>query len=172
MSRLLDFYRGSGTDARGRRLADIWRWDDDMLESVHDFIQWLFPLPEASQFSASAPILTPDDIAAFERESILQGNLRHSLERFLRFLGLAFAEDRVVEGSNFAARRRDVWDEPNHNWLRITRVIRSTLLLGLTREAQALYDRLRTLYDSGRFPIGADTWNYWTDAIQGNVPGG
>lgn len=65
-----------------------------------------------------------------------------------------------------------MWDEPNHNWLRITRIIRSLLLLGLNDEAQALYDRLHAMYDSRRYPIGADTLQYWTEAVHGQVPGG
>src|SRR5262245_5587601 len=65
VSRLLDFYRGEGTDAEGRRLDDILAWRDGRLEAVHDFIQWLFPLPEPSRFNPDAPLLTPHDIAAF-----------------------------------------------------------------------------------------------------------
>jgi hypothetical protein len=56
MSRLLDFYRGVGADTEGRRLEDILAWPDDDLEEVHDFIQWLFPLPEPSRAS---PTPTP-----------------------------------------------------------------------------------------------------------------
>jgi hypothetical protein len=172
MSQLLDFYRGDGADCDGRRLAQIWRWDDDVLETVHDFIQWLFPLPEPSPFNRRAPLLTGDDIAAFHAEPVLQANLQRSFERILTFLGLALAEDgRVVEGPDFAHRRRDVWDEPNHNWLRITRIIRSTLLLGLEQQARAIYDRLRVMYDSRKYPISAETFDYWTAAIDGKVPG-
>ena len=38
------FYRLEAPDARGRMLHDIWRWDSARLETVHDYIQWLFPL--------------------------------------------------------------------------------------------------------------------------------
>ncbi len=72
MSRLTDFYAGRGTDTEGRRLADLLAWDDDDLEQVHDFIQWLFPLPEPSRFNADAPLLTPDDIAAFHADAALR----------------------------------------------------------------------------------------------------
>jgi hypothetical protein len=173
MSRLVDFYRGAAADSKGRRLADIWDWDDAALEDVHDFIQWLFPLPEASQFNGNAPLLMPDDIAAFKADPILKANLRRSFERILAFLGLALTDDgHVVEGPAFAARRADVWDSPNHNWLRITRIVRSLLLLGLKAEAEALYARLKRMYESGCYPIGTDTLRYWTDAAEGRMPGG
>src|SRR5215472_17590331 len=132
MSALVDFYRGQGSDAEGRALAEIWSWDDNELELVHDFIQWLFPLPEPSQFNAAAPLLTDGDIAAFRTDSALQSNLLKSFQRLLRFLGLAQDEaGAIVLGPNFYSRSPDVWEAPNHNWLRITRVLRSLQLLGL-----------------------------------------
>jgi hypothetical protein len=165
--RLVDFYRGQAADAEGRLLKDVWAWDDDRLEAVHDFIQWLFPLPEASRFNADAPLLTPEDLAAFQREPALRANLRRSFERILTFLGLTTADGRVVEGPNFAARVPDVWSSPNHNWLRITRILRSLRLLGLATEAEALYDRLSGFYRGRKFPIPADTFQYWTEAVRG-----
>ena len=134
MSQLVDFYRGKAKDSERRSLEQILAWDDDDLEAIHDFIQWLFPLPEPSQFNADAPLLTPEDIRAFKSDSLLQANLLKSFRRILTFLGLALTEEgQVVEGPNFAARVPDVWAVPNHNWLRITRVLRSLRLLG--REA-------------------------------------
>jgi hypothetical protein len=35
MSRLVDFYGGQRTDAKGRFLKDIWTWEDDEFEEVH-----------------------------------------------------------------------------------------------------------------------------------------
>jgi hypothetical protein len=166
MSRLTDFYRGEAADAEGRFLADVWAWDDDELEVVHDYIQWLFPLAEPSQFNPDAPLLSPEDIAAFRQDSTLQANLRKSFERILRFLGLTLANHgAVVEGENFAARTPDVWAYPNHNWLRITRILGSMTLLGLGPLATALYGRLNAFYTSRKFPISAETFQYWTDAV-------
>src|SRR5260370_19373303 len=65
MSRLVDFYRGEATDREGRFLRDLWAWGDDDLEAVHDFIQWLFPLPEPSRYNPDAPLLTDENIAPF-----------------------------------------------------------------------------------------------------------
>jgi hypothetical protein len=167
MSHLLDFYRGEGTDAEGRFLKDIWSWDDNELEAVHHFIQWLFPLPEPSRFNPEAPLLTSDDIAAFNSDRLLQANLQKSFDRILPFLGLTAEEGKVVEGPKFAARAREVWAYPNHNWLRITRILRSLRLLGRESDALALYERLQAFYSSRRFPIPADTFRYWTEAAKG-----
>jgi hypothetical protein len=165
MSQLIDFYRGEGTDAEGRRLDDILRWRNNMLEAVHDFIQWLFPLPEPSQFNPDAPLLTAEDIAAFKYDRVMRANLYRSLERMLRFLGLQLREDgEVVEGD--FVRIEQVFGYQNHNWLRITRILRSLRLLGLEAEAQALYRRLVDLQKRRHFPIGDDTFRYWTDAVR------
>jgi hypothetical protein len=167
MSRLLHFYRGKSTDAEGRSLEEILAWDDDDLEAVHDFIQWLFPLPEASQFNPNAPLLTEKEIAVFKKEPVLQANLLKSFERILRFLGLALAEDgNVAEGKNFSAGNADVWAMPNHNWLRISRILRSLTLLGMETKAQALYRLLEAFYKSGKYPIPANTFQFWTKAIK------
>ncbi len=167
MSRLIDFYRGQARDSEERRLEEIWDWDDDSLEAVHDFIQWLFPLPEPSNFNPDAPLLSEQDIHAFRSDSNLQGRLVRSFERILRFLGLAQKPDgTVMEGSNFTARLPEVWAYPNHNWLRITRILRSLTLLGLEKQAQALYDRLAGMHRSQRFPISEETFHYWTAAVQ------
>ena len=39
---IVTFYSG-GADDRGRTLEQILAWADDRLESVHDYIQWVFP---------------------------------------------------------------------------------------------------------------------------------
>jgi hypothetical protein len=166
MSRLVDFYRGLKTDTEGRVLEDILAWPDDDLEEVHDFIQWLFPLPEPSRFNADAPLLTVEDIAAFKSDPVLQANLMKSFERILAFLGLALSVNgEVVQGENFKSRVADVWAMPNHNWLRITRILRSLMLLGMEAQAEALYERLDAIYTSRKFPIPAGTFRYWTEAV-------
>src|SRR5262249_18595638 len=167
MSRIVDFYRGQETDSEGRSLKEIWTWSDDDLEEVHDFIQWLFPLPEPSQFNPDAPLLSQQDIAAFKSDPVLQNNLNKSFARILGFLGLRLDNDGKVVESNtfFSARIPDVWAMLNHNWLRITRILRSLTLLGMEAQAQALYERLSVYYKSRRFPIPLDTFRYWTDGV-------
>jgi hypothetical protein len=167
MSRLVAFYRGEATDTEGRRLEEIWDWNDEELEIVHDCVQWLFPLTEPSQFNRDAPVLTDADIADFHTDSVLQGNHRKSFERMLAFFGLALAEDgRAVDSPNFAARVPDVWAVPNHNWRRITRILRSLTLLGLATLARIFFGWLEATYGSRKFPISEETFQYWTEAAQ------
>jgi hypothetical protein len=167
MSRIVDFYRGSATDVEGRMLSEMWNWSDEDLEIMHDFIQWMFPMREPSQYNPDAPLLTEDDIAPFRKDDLLQSNLRKSFVRILAFLGLAVTETgTVVESPQFAERVPEVWGVPNHNWLRITRILKSLFTLGLESESRHLYDRLDAIYSSRRFPITADTFDYWTEEVR------
>jgi hypothetical protein len=168
MSQLVEYYRCAAKDSEGRLLKEIWDWSDEQLEEKHDYIQWMFPLVEPSLFNRHAPLLTEEDIAAFRADTHLQVHLQKSFERILAFLGLAQGEDgTVVESPNFGGRMPDVWSVPNHNWLRITRIISSLRILGREAQAQALYDCLEGFYRSVRFPIPADTFQYWMEAVQG-----
>jgi hypothetical protein len=173
MSRLVEFYRGEARDTEGRKLEEIWAWDNEKLEEVHNFIQWLFPLPEPSNFNPDAPLLSEQDIREFRSDPLLQARLRRSFERILSFLGLALGEGgKVGEGENFAARVPDVWAYPNHNWLRITRILRSLTLLGLDAQARALYDWLSAQDGGRKFPVSSDTFRYWSGAVAPPAPRG
>lgn len=165
MSRLIDFYRGTGTDGAGRTIAEVWAFSDDEMEQHHDFIQWLFPLREPSRFNPDAPLLTDADVAAFRAEPSLRDHLRRSLDRFLGFLGLERINGEVHPGRDFPS-KRDVWLYPNHNWLRITRVLHCLRLLGLDDERTALFKGLSGLRERGEARIAQDTWHYWHDAAR------
>ncbi len=163
MSQLTAFYRGTGTDVEGRTLSGNWAYSDAELEGVHDFIQWLFPLRERSGFNPDAPLLTDADITEFRADPTLRDNLLRSFEIFLAFLGLRFEGGTVAEAPDFAGKGQ-VWRHPNHNWLRITRVLTSTRLLGHEDASRAFFDFLRACRDSGRSGITADSFRYWEEA--------
>jgi hypothetical protein len=169
---LLRFYRGEGPDDRGRFIHDIWSWDVDRLERTHDYIQWLFPLTEPSGVNPGAPLLDARTIAAFAGELRLREHVGRSLALMLDFYGYRMApagEELTVEPTADQAVRQAVWLTPlNHNFLRITRILRSATLLGLGREARALHAALARLYHgSARAVIGARTFDFWTAAVTG-----
>ena len=145
-SPLVRFYRGDAPDARGRTLDDILAWDDEQLEAVHDYIQWLFPLDEPSRFNRDAPLLTAADRLAF-RQPTVAGNLRRALDRMLAFYGFALdrsaATPRIVRSAQWKDRSQEWLHAGNHNLLRLTRMIRSLALLGEVDLATALYAALR-----------------------------
>lgn len=74
-SKIIEFYSLRIPDNRNRLLIDIWHQNDNWLEVTHDYIQWLFPLKEESQFNENAPILKIEDISEFSTSPFLKENL-------------------------------------------------------------------------------------------------
>jgi hypothetical protein len=165
MSQLIDFYRGNGTDHQGRSLTQIRQFDDDAMESIHDFIQWMFPLQELSQFNPNAPLLTTADIAEFRASPQLQAELLRSLDRFLTFLGLERHSDEIAPGMRFSARSQ-ILNTPNHNWLRMTRVLHCLRLLGLEGEGRRLLECLEGLQAAGKARVAPESMRYWREAME------
>jgi hypothetical protein len=167
---LLRFYRLEGADARGRTLAEIWSWDAARLEGVHDYIQWLFPLPEPSAFNPQAPFLTEAAVAAFRADPHLRQRLLRSLTTMLGFYGLAVAagpggSPRIAPAADFAARGRDWLHAGNHNHLRLTRIISCLRLLGLEDHGRALFACLADIARDHPHAIPATTLAYWRRAV-------
>ena len=163
-SKILDFYLG-GRDDEGRTLDEILDWPDSELEAVHDFIQWLFPLPERSSANPSAPILDTATIDTFCHSEDLQERLRHSFLRMLHFYGLEFHEGVVRPGVHFSARSANWLNTGNHNHLRLTRMLRSLRVLGLTSESTALFQALSEIYGSNPRSITQRTFQFWSNAM-------
>lgn len=162
---LLRFYAGTGTDHRGRRLEDIWRFSLDELERSHDYIQWLFPLVEKSQFNRAAPVLDDVAIARFRGDGTLRRRLDRSLGVMLRFYGLDLVDDRIVRHASFAE-RAETWLTPgNHNFLRLTRILKSLTALGLGQRANELLCALEDTYGTHAAVIGPTTILYWRSAV-------
>jgi len=170
-SRIIGFYGGTEPDHRGRYLHEIQQWPDDQLEAVHDYIQWLFPLPERSGFNVAAPVLNRETIQEFRARPDLQEKLRASFLRLMKFCGLeanSGEQIAVTRASSFAA-KATVWLSPgNHNHLRITRILRCLTVLGLEAEAKAFFDCLADIYeDEQNKPLPAisdETMLYWREA--------
>ncbi len=170
MSALLEFLRGSGRDHRGRRLADVWALDDEQLEASHDFIQWIFPLDAPSAAVPGSPVLSPAEAEAIRRDPALRAGMRRSLDRMLAFYGLAWDAERAAIGlAPFFAQRAGAWISPeNHNFLRISRILRSLVLAGERDAARALLRCLEGLCAGphGR-AIGAASRGHWRRAAGG-----
>lgn len=147
-SRILAFLEGEGPDSRGRTIFDVLAFDDAALEHNHDFIQWLFPLTEASGAVANAPVLTPGDIAAVRASMPAQASLAAATDRLAVFY-----------------MRTHGWLVPHdHNHLRITRIIRSLRLLRGDEVAEAFKAFVLARVDDTRAPINARSLGFWTTA--------
>lgn len=165
-SKIIDFYEDSGFPYDWEDI--IFNWDTNKMETTHDYIQWMFPLPEPSQYNPDAPLLTEDDITLFKSNPDLMDRIERSLKKFLEFMGLSlvkFGQQWIVaKSSEFSNRRGSVWASFNHNWLRITRVLKCLKLLGRDDLAMAFFSCLRQLRD--REGIGSTSFEYWENAVR------
>lgn len=166
MSKITQFYLGECTDDAGRTFDQIMCFKEGWMEMCHDYIQWLFPLPDPSNFHEEAPLLSPDDEIAFGSNLELRKRLQMAAEKFLWFLGLRWtvAVDRtgsIDKAENFE-KRKSVLENFNHNHLRITRMMRCLTLCGRQDISRALYDFLiQNGYGS------ANSREYWKRAVDG-----
>ena len=171
---LVSFYSGLSTDNLGRSLEEIQDWGYDRLEGVHNYVQWLFPLSERSNFNPDAPILDADQIVAFRSSDELKARLIKSFKVMLRFYGLC-VEDKggtiEITKSDEYAQRKGTWLTPgNHNYLRITRILTSLRLLGLREYAEVFLALLERLYEEESQRIGSTTLGYWRRSLTTSEP--
>jgi hypothetical protein len=164
---IVAFYSGA-EDSEGRTLAAILDWDDDHLEMIHDYIQWLFPTRQPSGVNPLAPLISDDTVLTFASDAVLQKRLRGTLRRMLAFYGLTLRGTRIeIDETRFPARAR-IWLQPgNHNHLRLTRIMDSMATLGLRQEALALQ---RCLLDDvaggrGASRVSPRTLDFWRSAL-------
>jgi Opioid growth factor receptor (OGFr) conserved region len=142
------FLAGVGRDGRGRLAADVLSFSDRDLEAVHDYIQWLFPLPTRSAAQPHSPILTPIEIAAIRAHPRAVATLKVATERMLRFY-----------------RETQWWlTSHDHNHLRITRILHSLRLLVGPDEAKAFYDAIFALNEAAGAPVNTRSLHYWAEA--------
>ncbi len=144
-SQFVAFLEGSGTDSRSRRLADIWRFDDDEIDTTHDFIQWMFPLSEASSSNFNAPVLLASEIDEIRSSMLCQQNLAASAAWILSFF----------------QRTELIFQYTNHNHLRVSRIIKSLRLLHSDQAADQFKQALLSLIETRRARINPITVAFW-----------
>ena len=143
------YLAGRGRDDRGRTLDEVLAQTDPDLERVHDYVQWLFPLPTRSMAQPGAPVLVPAEIEAIRADPQAVANLRRAAERMLRF----------YEGTSWWLAASD------HNHLRITRILRSLRLLAGEEAARRFYERMMARHRAAGAPISRNNLAYWAEAL-------
>lgn len=170
-SLLLQFYSGRSPDVRGRTIEQIWQQDYEWLEQTHDYIQWLFPLNEKSRFNPNAPLLTKTDIQAFKDNANLRKNLIQSFKLMLDFYGLKIqvtqdGKETITTSESFLKRKQNWVNWGNHNYLRITRILKCLKILGIADYAQAFFQCLSEIYVTEKGEITKLTFSYWQEAVE------
>jgi len=190
---LLYFYQG-GPDHHGRHFEDILKLSDYELENGIDYIDWLFPVPEASQSSKSSPRLDELTRQTIRKDAILILRMRLALRRILRFYGFkghyrnwictqnTTSSDQltlvtrplsrklfVVRRAKHFKRAAYSWFNSNPNDKRMMRIIRSLRCMGLDAEAEGFYQALTSVFESQEGypkPIHSSSHRRWEKAAR------
>lgn len=153
---LFDFYEGIGVDVEQRTFNQMLTMEESFIEKSHTVIQWLFPLLEPSLHNRKAPLLDEETIEAMKASKVCMDNLASAYFLMVYFL---FTSQQDSDKPYWLRLR-------NHNYLRITRMIKCLRLFGREDLATDIYDRAMALYF--RYPniVGEETSDFWTEAMQ------
>ena len=147
-SRIIRFLRGDALTYDGRSLVELQNLADHALERSHNVVQWMFPTDIGSHYYQDAPVLTTEDIAIMQEDLVIEGAIQLSLTRMIWFY-----------------QANDYWiTQKNHNFLRITRILRCLWLAGLKHDYVSLSKQLDDIYCDYPDIIGEETFTFWKNA--------
>ena len=169
---MASFILGLGTDQSQRSIYDVWGFDYDQMEASHNYIQWLFPTAEHSAFNHQAPALNETDVNLLRSSTTTRRHMRLSLKRMLSFYGMRIGKlkssgEIVVRlAPSFPVQSKNWLTKGNHNFLRITRIIKSLRLLGLEEEAQAFFGALdQYIFQNQKYTkTVSSSYSFWKGA--------
>ena len=145
---IFHFLEGAIPDGRGRTLSMIMAFDDQAIESTHDFIQWIFPLDEPSRSHPGAPVLDLFEIEEIKSSDVALENLMQSADWYVGSL-----------------QRHDHWiRQYDHNHLRISRAIKSLRLLVSDEVADRYKVAILDFLGGNISAISERSRGYWLNA--------
>lgn len=148
------FFEGKVPDYKGRFLDEILDYSPTELESVHDYIQVIFPLKETSFFNPDACLITDDDIDKINNSSFAKAGAYRAIYTMLFY---------YMEQSDWATHY-------NHNLLRITRMIKFIHLIFGTSNAKDILKCIMLRCKQLNFQPNKKTLEFWNMAVEGNTP--
>ena len=168
---ILQFYRNYFKPLGADYIENIFKWDDERLEVCHCYIQWLFPLhDEVSKFNHHSQLITKQESDLICKNITASLRVMHSFEKILSFWGFHLCHSTwkiYVKDIN----RLNFLNTSFHNFLRITRVLKSMPLLGLFVLRQAFIDALKEQVFNGTLLNAYDSMvKYWLplQSVSGN----
>lgn len=125
--------------------------DDEHLEVWHDWIQWAFPLPEASKAVFNSPVADIPMLKQIGADQCMREVSTQLAARYYEFL----------------ENTKSKWaTHPDHNWLRISRAIRSLTLQGIEDWADRIY-HLAVESTANLSAAQVNAWPHWCAARSG-----
>lgn len=141
-------------------------WSYDTLESKHDFIQILFPLPTVGMANRDLVPTAEEKDLILKLDPLWTRRMLQNLSLMLDFYGLSL-DEKTVSGYKIQNPQRFQTylvkgGSGGHNYLRITRILQSLRWFGLTEYAALLLRAL--LQVAAKYSIPKSTVDFWRKA--------
>lgn len=169
----LNFLSGQGTDGNGRVIEDYFKFSPERWEACHDHIQWAFPSDIPSQFNPNAPRIVPVDLdyelAHLSAVTIAQITMNSRLltNQYYKSVGFDTFLHREIDTTH-----NNIFTPDNHNFRRLTRIMRSKMLFHEELSAEQLRNYLftRGIEAANRHSclIHQETFRHWYNAATRN----
>eukprot|EP01062_Namystynia_karyoxenos_P052099 TRINITY_DN4138_c1_g4_i1.p2 TRINITY_DN4138_c1_g4~~TRINITY_DN4138_c1_g4_i1.p2 ORF type:complete len:182 (+),score=53.95 TRINITY_DN4138_c1_g4_i1:407-952(+) len=138
----------------------------DWLERTHHYIQFMFPKKDGGVAGAHAPLLTDEDIAVLVGDQSCTRRLLQAYELIIDFWGFERDGDAGLRRKPDSEERFENITAHDHNYLRITRVVRSLTLLRQRPLAVQLVEAFLDAVVDGSLPgAGNSCVTYWIPAL-------
>lgn len=160
---LMRFFRNEQPDNRDRYHKDILQFGKNEIEYKHDFIQWIFPTIEKSQFHPEAPTFEENFSERFQKDELAKSNYCRSCQMYLNYIGF-----RCVQGKIECIKQGQIYELPSHNYLRITRMLNSLNQVGNNTCSVNLYQALMKEVRADSNKIDERTIKYWKETQKVN----
>lgn len=146
-----DFLMGTAKDGKLRYYDEFFRYTDRQLERYHDYIQYMFPTDRKSKYEL-APTVSVQDARCWGQEEPIVRNMRKAYKRMKQFYSDS-----------------ERWITPNnHNYRRISRMLRSMRMFSLNNEADDFFSFVSDIYEKNESIIGSKTYEYWIKNNENN----
>jgi ubiquitin C-terminal hydrolase len=174
MSKIILFYQNKikANDKDGYYFSDIINWSDYLLETRHDFIQWLFP-DETGGVNVSSPRLTDLDVEMFIDDIKLREKVFRAAKTMLKFYGFTLLGRDVILTKEIKREEKGQYIGlySEHNYRRITRimtflnkihmyVLSSLFMLAMCYAMQKDQEFKNKIYSSGTIKYWFNCHNY------------
>lgn len=163
-TKVLGYLTGESSDHRGRVFGLVLAQDNEWWTDKQDFIQWVFPSTEPSEFHGFSPVLTAQELALLGQNEKARAGLLAGYARLLDTLGLAKRGDGTIfEPPSELDVFRPAWlRRPDQFDYRITRMLATLTGAGMHREV----DQFMTFIEDTVALVSdkAVSLNYWRHA--------
>jgi hypothetical protein len=160
MSDYVRFYREQRTTILDRlSITDILALEDDELERLHGYVQWIFPMKTLSkaQPGAATQVLTDEAIREMVNDDLIMFYVDQVTGKMLGFWGIRWEER--TEALLFVESQERFEEKlvrRNHNQLRMTRMLAFLSLVNRTALVQSLKELLEN-----NVPASCAARRYW-----------